>query len=72
MHQESIIIRQLLYNSDLVKNITNTENNMTVQVNGSTLVVTHKATVPIYKQDVWFIKDDITNTIALKNLIKKY
>ena len=45
---------------------------MIVQGNGSTLAVIHKATVPRYKQDVWFRKDSITTMIALKNLFKKY
>ena len=45
---------------------------MIAQGNGSTLAVIHKATVPRYKQDVWFRKDDITKIIALKNLINKY
>ena len=35
-------------------------------------MVTHKATVTGYKQDVWFKKYAITNTISLKNLIKQY
>ena len=37
-----------------------------------TQTVTHKATVPKYKQYVCFSKDAITNIIALKNLIKQY
>ena len=45
---------------------------MTVQGNGGTLAVTHKATVLGYKQDLWFRKYYITNIIALKNLIKQY
>ena len=45
---------------------------MKVQGNGGTLAVNHKATLPRYKQDVWFIKDSITNIISLKNLINKY
>ena len=45
---------------------------MTVEVNGSTLEFTHKAAVPAYKQDLLFIKDTITNIIALKNLNKTY
>ena len=45
---------------------------MTVQDNGGKLSVTHKATLHGYKQYVWFIKYYITNTIALKELIKKY
>ena len=35
----------LLWKSDLVEKITKTEKNMTVQVNGVTLLVTHKAKI---------------------------
>ena len=45
---------------------------MTVQVNGGNLTVTHKVTVPRYKEDLWFSKYSMTNIISLKNLIKKY
>ena len=62
----------IFYNSDLVENITKTGKIMKVQDNGGTLAVTHKATVPGYKQYVWFNKDAITNKISLKNLINKY
>ena len=40
--------------------------NITVQGNYGTLAVTHKATVPEYKQDVWFIKEAKANIIYLK------
>ena len=60
----------LFYNSDLVENITKSGKEITVQGNGGTLAVTHKETVPGYKQDVWFSKDSITNTINLKKRIK--
>ena len=62
----------LFFNSDLVENITKSGKKITVQGNVSTLAVTHKAKVPVYKQDVWFSKDAITNIIALKNMIKQY
>ena len=57
----------LFYNSYPVENITKSGKKMTVQGNGGTLSVTHKATVPGYKQGFWFSKDYITNIIALKN-----
>ena len=43
---------------------------MTVNGNGGTLEVNHKATVPGYKQYFWFSKDTITNVLDIKNLIK--
>ena len=69
---DNCFIMDLLCNYDLIENITKTENKMTVQVNCGNLVVSHKATVPLYKQDVWFIKDAITNIMDLENLTEKY
>ena len=45
---------------------------MKVNVNGCTLAVAHKTTVTGYKQDVWFSKESITNTLSLKTFIKQY
>ena len=45
---------------------------MKLHGNGGTLVVTQKATVNRYKQDVCFSKDAITNKNPIKNLIKQY
>ena len=45
---------------------------MKVQGNGDTLVFTRSTEMPGYKQDLWFIKDAITEIIALKNLINQY
>ena len=45
---------------------------MTVQGNGVTLEVTHKETVTVYEQYVWFRRYYITTIISLKKLIKKY
>ena len=58
---------ELLCNSDLVKNIKMAGKKMASQVNGGTLAANHNATLPRYKQDVWFSKYAITNTITLKN-----
>ena len=63
---------ELFWNSYLVENITEDEKNTTVQVNGDTLAVTHRAKVSGYKQDVWFSKDAITNIFATKILIRQY
>ena len=61
----------LFCNPNLVENSTKAKK-MTVQGNGGTPSVTHKATVTRYNQDVWFTKYSITNIISLKNLIKQY
>ena len=60
----------LFYNLDLVENTTRSVKKITVQGNGGTLAVTHKAIFTGYKQDVWFYKYAITNIIYLKKLIK--
>ena len=39
----------LFFNLDLVENIDKAGKNITVQVNGRTLAVNHKSTVPGYK-----------------------
>ena len=57
---------ELKCNSYIVKNITKSVKKMKSQGNGRTLSVTHNATVPRYKKDVWFSKDTITNSISLK------
>ena len=45
---------------------------MTVQGNGGTQAVTHKATGPRYKQYFWFRKYYLTIIMAIKQLIKQY
>ena len=45
---------------------------MIVQVNGGTLAVTHKGTVPRYRKYFWFSRHAITNIISLKTLIEQY
>ena len=45
---------------------------MKVKGNVVTLAVTHKATIPGNKKDVWFRKYAITNTIDIKNLFEQY
>ena len=72
MFLDNFSTMDMFYNSDLVGNTTKAGKNMTVQGNGGTLAVTHKVKLHGYKQYVWFIKDVITNIIALKNLIKQY
>ena len=57
---------ELKCNSYIVENITKAVKKMKSQGNGRTLSVTHNATVPRYKKDVWFSKDTITNSISLK------
>jgi hypothetical protein len=45
---------------------------MRLKINGGTMVVTRKATIPGYNKDVWFSTRAITNIIALRNLIQQY
>jgi hypothetical protein len=45
---------------------------MRLKINGGTMVVTRKATMPGYNKDVWFSTRAITNIIDLSNLIQQY
>ena len=63
---EKCYTMELKCNSYIVENITKAVKKMKSQGNGRTLSVTHNATVPRYKKDVWFSKDTITNSISLK------
>jgi hypothetical protein len=45
---------------------------MQLHSNGGTMVVSQKASIPGYHNNVWFSKRAITNIIALKNLIQQY
>jgi hypothetical protein len=62
----------LFYNAALVSNTCKSTTNMRLKSNGGTMVVTRKATMPGYNKDVWFSTRDITNIIALRNLIQQY
>ena len=69
---ENCSTMDLFCNLDLVENITKVGKKITVQGNGGTVSVAHKATFPGYKHYVWFSKDAITNIISIKTLINKY
>jgi hypothetical protein len=59
-------------NAALVSNISKSRSNIRLKSNGSTMVVTRKATMEGYKKTVWFTNRAITNIIALRNLIDQY
>jgi hypothetical protein len=62
----------LFRSNSLVKKVYKASRKMRLKSNGGTMMVSHKATVAGYNQDVWFSKNAITNIISLKNLIKQY
>jgi hypothetical protein len=62
----------LFCNAALVSKTHKSTTSMRLKINGGTMVVTWKATMPGYNKDVWFSTRAITNIIALSNLIQQY
>ena len=58
----------LFCNKGLVTNITDSDTTMTVRSTGGKLVVRHKATLPGYKNQVWFSDKGIANILSVKNV----
>jgi hypothetical protein len=59
-------------NAALVSKTCKSTTSMRLKSNGGTMVVTRKATIPGYNNDVLFSTRAITNIIALSNLIQQY
>jgi hypothetical protein len=59
-------------NADLVRKTCKSTTSMRLKRNGGTMVVSWKATMPVYSKDVWFSTRAIANIIALSNLIQQY
>jgi hypothetical protein len=57
----------LFCNAALVSKTCKSTTSMRLKINGGTMVVTRKATMPGYNKDVWFSTRAITNIIALSN-----
>ena len=62
----------LFCNKSIVNKITKSKSRLKVQSNGGSMYVTNKASIPGYKNKVWFSKNAITNIISLKHLIQQY
>ena len=62
----------LVCNEELVENIREAKNPITVKSTGGYLTVTQQATLPGYGKPVWFSKRGITNILALKNVRELY
>jgi hypothetical protein len=62
----------ILCNAALVSKISKSRSSMRLKSNDSTMIVTRKATLPGYNKSVWFSTREITNIIALRNLIDQY
>jgi hypothetical protein len=62
----------LFCNAALVSKTCKSNTSMRLKINGGTMVVTWKATMPGYNTYVWFSTIAITNIIALSNLILQY
>ena len=62
----------LFCNEALVSTTFESKTPMRLKSNGGTMKVNHKETINGYELPVWFSKDAITNTIALKIIIHQY
>jgi hypothetical protein len=62
----------LFCNAALVRKISKSNSSMRLKINGGTMVVSCKASMPGYNKNVWFSTRAITNIIALRNLIDQY
>jgi hypothetical protein len=62
----------LFCNSALVSKTSKSKSSMRLKSNSGTMVVTRKAMMPGYNKTVLFSTRDITNIIALCNLIDQY
>jgi hypothetical protein len=62
----------LFCNSAMVDTTINSASSMRLDSNGGTMLVTHKAYMVGYHNNVWFSKKAITTIIALHNLIHQY
>jgi hypothetical protein len=59
-------------NAALVSKTRKFTTSMRLKSNGGTMTVTRKATMPGYNKDIWFSTREITNIIALSNLVQQY
>jgi hypothetical protein len=62
----------LFCNSAFLSKTSKSRSSMLLKVNGGTMVVTPKATMPGNKNNFWFSTRAITNIISLRNLIDQY
>ena len=62
----------LICNKKLATKIDKSNLTMTVQGNGGTLDITHRAKLKGYTSKLLFRKEAITNILSLKNTIKQY
>jgi hypothetical protein len=56
----------------LVSKTSKYKSSMRLKINGGTMAVSHKATLPGYHKSVWFSTRAINTIIALRNLIEQY
>ena len=62
----------LICNKQLATKIDKSNCTITVQGNGGTLYITHRAKLKGYTPKPWFSKEAITNILSFKNMIKQY
>ena len=59
-------------NQNLVEKPTKAKTKIQINSNGGTITVSHKVTVTVYDNSVWFIKKSITVIIDINNLRLQY
>ena len=62
----------LICNKKLATKIEKSNRTMTVQGNGGTLDITHRAKLKGYTSKLWLSKKEIKNILSFKNMIKQY
>ena len=62
----------LICNNIFTSEVNKSKIKLKVQVNGVTLLVSHRSKIPGCNQTTWFSKKEITNMVSLKNITKQY
>ena len=62
----------IICNKNLTSTIKNLDKKISVQENGGTLTIKYKARMPVYSDETWYSKDEISNIISMKNIIRQY
>ena len=62
----------LFCNPELVADTFKSIRSVRLKRNGGTMVVNHKSKMVGYHKKIWFSKREITDIIALSNIIQKY
>ena len=62
----------IICNKKLTSKINKSDKKISVQGNGLTIAIKYKARMPGKNYGTWYSKDEISNIISLKNMIRQY